>query len=159
MLLKINLKKKGLTMRTYDEMTENVFGRIHEYNKKKLKSRRIFRRISVFCGICIIVIGGLYIYNTNIIEKTNDLNVITGGADEGGIDLVINGKSYIIIESDVNNYTKDKFIGFASDFEIIENTSIRKDEKLFAVKENDYTILLISSNEETRLLIDLNHAN
>lgn len=151
-------------MRTYDEMTENVFSRIHEYNKKKLKSRRIFRRISVFCGICIIVIGGLYIYNSNIIEKPNDLNVITGGADEGGIDksnidLIINGKSYTIIESDANNYTKDKFIGFASDFIIIENTSIRKDEKLFAIKENDYTILLISSNGEIRLLIEINHAN
>lgn len=157
MLLEFNLKKRDLTMRTYDEMTENVFSRIHEYNEKKNKNKKMFRRISVFCGICIISAVGLYIWNSNFITKPNDQKVITGGFTTSDIDLIIIDRSYIIIESDANNYTKDKFIGFANDFEIIDNKLIEKDEEIFTVKENNYNLLLISSNGKTRLLIDIDH--
>lgn len=143
-------------MKSNEEMIKNVFRRINEYNSKKIAKRII--NTGIFFTILISVIG-VIVCNSTFFKNISEQNDIIGGQithEENTSEqvLIVNGVTYKLVLNPTEKYTKKNQIDVSIDFNIRNYDLISGNEKIFTVFENDYTLLLETSNGEVMVLCE-----
>ena len=96
-------------MKNYEEMTECVFERIHEYEDKQIRRRKAFRRIMLAASpVCIAFIIGAGFYINSLHKPPKELNEISS-VNENNTENTVTASQYTTAVISMNTDTTVSF--------------------------------------------------